>query len=135
MVIRAFAENHPVPPISGDTGLVACPIWFSPGASVRLTPENYSSFFSGQNVVADKNFKENMAILGHLYPDFARDFQLANPSSSITFAPCLHEHWGHLFIFDNSRIKIPAGPVRVYGEFVNTNNCKIFQIEKVEPLQ
>jgi len=55
----------------------------------------------------------------------------------IRFSPGSSIYLTFYLIFDNTRIKIPAGPVEVFGEFLNNNNniWGVFRVKEVHPLR
>jgi hypothetical protein len=117
MGIRAFTKSQAVftQPLLQRVG--ENPIWFSPGASVSLTADSHSHFFSRYNVVNIRDFRENLGLFRKQYPGLAEDLQSLSPSTTITLTRGTGSEPPYLFlIFDNSRVKIPAGPAVVYGE-------------------
>jgi len=132
LAIRAFAKNNTVPTARSDNGLVARCIWFSPGSSIYLTPDNNANGISRYNVLPVRDFKAGLTLFQQQYPHLAEVFRSLKASTTITFTPCLGSTDNYFFIFDHTMAKIPAGPVMLYGKVSKTR--KFFRVEEVDPL-
>jgi len=98
MVIGAFSEYPGTLATSSPNGLVAGRIRFSPGSSIFLSPGSHSSFLSRGNVVALKEFKENMTLFQQQYPDLAGKFLELPPFTTITLSPGVVNEPPYLFL-------------------------------------